>query len=178
MRLSLRFLVPLLLALGAFAYGAVPLADALMQRWFVRDLDMRSTLIATTVQEPIANLIATGSKVRIIAYFQRMLQDERLYAVALCLEPGGEPIATVNFPPGVRLRDARRLEGRRRPRAGVAARPAAPCGARGGRRGGGRRAPRDGARHELRHAPQRGDAAAVVLFLRGTRPRASRSSPL
>ena len=40
-RLSLRFLVPLLLALGAFAYVAVPLADTLMQRWFVRDLDMR-----------------------------------------------------------------------------------------------------------------------------------------
>ena len=53
MRLSLRFLIPLLLALGAFAYGAVPLADALMQRWFVRDLDTRSTLITATVEEPL-----------------------------------------------------------------------------------------------------------------------------
>ncbi len=52
MRLSLRFLIPLMLALGAFAYVAVPLADTLMQRWFVRDLDMRSSLIAATVQEP------------------------------------------------------------------------------------------------------------------------------
>ena len=48
MRLSLRFLVPLVIAIGVFAYVAVPLADTLMLRWFVRDLDIRSSLIATT----------------------------------------------------------------------------------------------------------------------------------
>ena len=101
MRLSLRFLIPLLLALGAFAYGAVPLADALMQRWFVRDLDTRSTLITATVEEPLGGLIATGSRSGIIAFFDRMLRDERLYAVALCIEPAGRPIATVNFLPGI-----------------------------------------------------------------------------
>ena len=30
-----------------------------------------------------------------------MLRDERLYAVALCIEPAGRPIATVNFLPGI-----------------------------------------------------------------------------
>jgi trehalose 6-phosphate synthase len=101
MRLSLRFLIPLLLALGAFAYGAVPLADALMQRWFVRDLDTRSTLITSTVEEPLQGLIASGSRSGIVAFFDRMLRDERLYAVALCIEPAGRPIATENFLPGV-----------------------------------------------------------------------------
>ena len=100
MRLSLRFIIPLLLALGAFAYGAVPLADALMQRWFVRDLDTRSTLITSTVEEPLEGLIATGSRSGIVAFFDRMLRDERLYAVALCIEPAGRPIATENFPQG------------------------------------------------------------------------------
>ena len=61
MRLSLRFLIPLLVALALFAYAAVPLADTLMQRWFVRDLDIRSNLIANTVQEPLEDLIKTGS---------------------------------------------------------------------------------------------------------------------
>ena len=42
MRLSLRFLIPLLLALALFAYAAVPLVDTLMTRWFVRDLDIRA----------------------------------------------------------------------------------------------------------------------------------------
>ena len=65
MRLSLRFVIPLLLVLTAFAWGSVPLVDALMQRWFVRDLDMRSSLIATTVEEPLAELIDTNSTTRI-----------------------------------------------------------------------------------------------------------------
>ena len=102
MRLSLRFVIPLLLALGAFAYIAVPLADSLMLRWFVRDLDMRSTLIASTVQEPLSGLILTGSTPRITAYFNRMLQDERLYAVGLCLDDRESPIATSQFPPEIR----------------------------------------------------------------------------
>ena len=134
MRLSLRFLIPLLLALGVFAYGAVPLADALMQRWFVRDLDMRSTLITTTVQEPLSELIATGSRARIIAFFDRMMRDERLYAVALCLEPTGEPIATANFPREINCAALDRVRRRRRPRAAIGARAAASRGARAGRR--------------------------------------------
>ncbi len=101
MRLSLRFLVPLLLAIGAFAYLAVPLADTLMQRWFVRDLDMRSSLIAATVQEPLSNLIVAGSTPAIVAFFNRMLRDDRLYAVAVCLGAKGEPVATANFPRGI-----------------------------------------------------------------------------
>ncbi len=102
MRLSLRFLVPLLIAIGAFAYAAVPLADSLMLRWFVRDLSIRSSLIATTVQEPLSNLATAGSKSRITGYFNRMLQDERLYAIGLCMDGQVDPIATVNFPREIR----------------------------------------------------------------------------
>ncbi len=114
MRLSLRFVIPLLLALGAFAYIAVPLADALMLRWFVRDLDMRSSLIASTVQEPLSGLILTGSTPRITTYFNRMLQDERLYAVGLCLDERERADRDEPVPAGDPLRRARRLRGRRR----------------------------------------------------------------
>ena len=98
MRLSLRFIVPLLLAIAAFAYAAVPLADALMQRWFIRDLDARSNLIAAAAQEPLTQLIASGSEARIRQYFTRMLQDERLYALGLCYGTRTEPVATSQFP--------------------------------------------------------------------------------
>src|SRR5215831_18018341 len=98
MRLSLRFIVPLLLAIAAFAYAAVPLADALMQRWFIRDLDARSNLIAATAQEPLTQLIANGSEAKIRQYFTRMLQDERLYALGLCYGTRTEPVATSQFP--------------------------------------------------------------------------------
>ena len=98
MRLSLRFIIPLLIAIAAFAYAAVPLADALMQRWFVRDLDARSSSIAGAVQDPLTQLIATGSEPRILHYFGRMLQDERLYALGLCFGSRGVPVATSLFP--------------------------------------------------------------------------------
>jgi trehalose 6-phosphate synthase len=97
-RLSLRFLIPLLLALAAFAYAAVPLVDGLMLRWFVRDLDIRASLIANTVQEPLADLIEQGSPGRITRYFNRLLQDERMHAVGLCLPAVASPIATPDFP--------------------------------------------------------------------------------
>ena len=45
MRLSLRFVIPLAIALGAIAYGVVPLVDELTLKWFVRDLDIRRNLV-------------------------------------------------------------------------------------------------------------------------------------
>ena len=98
MRLSLRFIIPLLIAIAAFAYAAVPLADALMERWFVRDLDIRSGSIAAAVQDPVNQLIATGSDPKIMQFFNRMLQDERLYALGLCLDARATPVATALFP--------------------------------------------------------------------------------
>jgi trehalose 6-phosphate synthase len=97
-RLSLRFLIPLLLALGVFAYAAVPLVDSLMTRWFVRDLDIRAQLIANAVQDPLAQMIESGSPGRIARYLTRLTQDERIYAVGLCLPETKQPIATPDFP--------------------------------------------------------------------------------
>jgi trehalose 6-phosphate synthase len=97
-RLSLRFLIPLLLALGVFAYAAVPLVDSLMTRWFVRDLDMRAQLIANAVQDPLVQMIESGSPGRIARYLNRLTQDERIYAVGLCLPESTQAIATPDFP--------------------------------------------------------------------------------
>src|SRR5262245_60851358 len=102
MRLTFRFLVPLLVALALFAYAAVPLVDTLTTRWFVRDLDTRSTLIANTVQEPIEEMIKAGTTSRILSFFQRLTSDERLYAVGLCLSPTTMPLATTAFPNEIR----------------------------------------------------------------------------
>src|SRR5262245_34351172 len=93
MRLSLRFLIPLAIALGAIAYNVVPLVDELTLRWFVRDIDIRGRLIANAVQEPLVELlnVETGDRQRdrqrlqkVQAFFNRMLQDERLFAVGFC----------------------------------------------------------------------------------------------
>src|SRR6266550_2276243 len=102
MRLSLRFIIPLFLALGALAYAVVPLVDKLALQWFERDLDLRATLIASTVQEPLRDLIRAGNRSRVLQFFTRISQDERLYAVGLCPVGLGEPIATPTLPAEIR----------------------------------------------------------------------------
>src|SRR5438045_4515656 len=105
MRLSLRFLIPLLVALGIFAYAALPLVDKLMLRWFSRDLEVRANLIARTVEEPLHDLIQAGNRRRIQQFFTRITQDERLLALAFSPADGGGATATPPLPNGGRCRD-------------------------------------------------------------------------
>ncbi|PYP04374.1 MAG: trehalose-6-phosphate synthase, partial [Gemmatimonadetes bacterium] len=98
MRLSLRFIIPLFLALGALAYAVVPLVDKLTLQWFERDLDLRASLIASTVQEPLRDLIRAGNRSRLLEFFSRISQDERLYALGFCPLGHGEAIATPALP--------------------------------------------------------------------------------
>ena len=109
MRLSLRFVVPLLLALGVCAYAALPLVDQLMLRWFSRDLDVRANLVASTIEEPLQNLIAAGNQRRIVQFFTRITQDERLLAVAFCPADQNNPIATPTLPKEVRCAEVEDL---------------------------------------------------------------------
>ncbi len=98
MRLSLRFIIPLVLALSALAYLAVPLVDNLTVRWFMRDLDIRAQLIATTMQEPLSELVAKRMPGRISTLFAQSLRDERLYALGFCNVDGQVAYKTSTLP--------------------------------------------------------------------------------
>jgi len=87
MRLSLRFLVPLVIVLGLIAWAVVPLVDKLMVQWAMNDLDLRAKLIGTTIDDSIFEVIdndQTRTKTKVREYFDRILQDERLFALGLC----------------------------------------------------------------------------------------------
>jgi trehalose 6-phosphate synthase len=99
MRLSLRFIVPLLIALALAAYATVPLIDRQMLSWFSRDLDARASLIANSADPAVSELVAGGDDGRIEAFFNRLTSDERLYAVGLCAGAATMPIATPDMPP-------------------------------------------------------------------------------
>src|SRR2546429_7864342 len=111
MRLSLRFVLPLFLALGALAYAAVPLVDKLTLQWFMRDLDSRASLIARTAQEPLQDLIQTGKRTRMLAFFDRITKDERLFAMGYCPSPAGQPVITSTLPSQIRCSDLERFSG-------------------------------------------------------------------
>ena len=103
MRLSLRFVLPLTIALGLIALGVVPLVDSFTFKWFVRDVDMRSKLVASAIEEPLSQLllapwVGNGRGPRIEHLFNRLIQDERLYAVCFCDLRGQLQYPTPTFP--------------------------------------------------------------------------------
>jgi trehalose 6-phosphate synthase len=104
MPISLRFVVPLALALAAIAYAVQPLVDRLTFQWFVRDLDTRGELIAKTAQEPLAELMQGGrvAQKRVVRYFERIIQGERIFALGFCDAKGRLAHATAAFPDAVR----------------------------------------------------------------------------
>lgn len=101
MRLSLRFIIPLALALAAIAYAVVPLVDQLTLNWFVRDLNARSVLIANTIQEPLQSLVHEDERGKAQGFFNKLTQDERLFAVGFCDSAQASLLATPNYPPAL-----------------------------------------------------------------------------
>src|SRR4051812_8588696 len=104
-RLSLRFVLPLALVLGLFAYAVVPLVDDLTLRWFVRDLDARSQSLANALQDPLLEYVPLKAEKKINQLFQRAVQDERLYALAVC-DPADKLLyKTASYPEQLGCRD-------------------------------------------------------------------------
>ena len=98
MRLSLRFVLPLLVAIALVAYAVRPLVDQLTLKWFVRDLDIRAELIASTLQEPLAELVRGNARQKTAALFNRIAEDERIYALGFCDAPRRQFVGTRAFP--------------------------------------------------------------------------------
>lgn len=106
MRLSLRFIFPLVLALGIVAYVVVPLVDQLTLKWFSRDLDIRTQLLSSAVHDSLSGYLQDNAGGKINKLFNRMVQDERLYAIGFC-DPSKKLIyKTQTFPTGVSCSEA------------------------------------------------------------------------
>jgi trehalose 6-phosphate synthase len=107
MRISLRFVLPLAVALTAIAYSVVPLVDRLTLNWFVRDLEIRAKLITSATQEPLGALVREPkARQKILSFFDRLVQDERVYAVGFCDKAAKLAYATRAFPDTVRCPDS------------------------------------------------------------------------
>ena len=111
LRLSLRFVIPLAGALALLAYAVVPLVDHFTLQWFVRDINIRSRLITSTLQEPLTELLQSEDRKKINALLLRTIQDERLMAVAICDGSGKLLYKTPTFPNGVNCRPRGTAEG-------------------------------------------------------------------
>jgi len=100
-----------MLVLAGIAYAVTPLVDRLTLNWFVHDVDIRSSLVANTVQEPLQELLAAGKKAKILDFFNRITRDERLFAAGYCASPADKGLATRSLPPEIQCAELRRWEG-------------------------------------------------------------------
>jgi trehalose-6-phosphate synthase len=110
MRLSFRFLLPLALVLAGLAYAVIPLVDTLTMKWFVRDLEIRSELIGRMVEAPLVDLLKADSKVKLLNYFHRIIQDERFFAIGFCDRDGKLAYKTLTFPESIPCDGPRTIE--------------------------------------------------------------------
>ncbi len=106
LHLSLRFVIPLAIALALLAYAVVPLIDNLTLKWFARDLDIRSNLISNTLQDPLIELIVKREGYRINNLLIKATQDERLLAVGVCNDKNKLIYKTVAFPKEISCKPA------------------------------------------------------------------------
>ena len=105
MRLSLRFVLPLILVLAGIAYATAPLVDQLTLRWFMKDIDIRASLIANTIQEPLHELLVVNKRTKVMEFFNRITQDERLFAIGYCAAPTATTLTSRSFPADIRCND-------------------------------------------------------------------------
>ena len=103
LKLSLRFVLPLILVVAALAYISVPLLDKLTLRWFISDLDQRSQGITASLSVPLRDAVAQeGAQGRITALLDAASADERLQSVALCDVQGKMLARSAQFPAEMR----------------------------------------------------------------------------
>ncbi len=100
-RMQLRFLLPLVATMLVTAYLALPLMDKLMLHWFSRDVTLRGSLVANSMSDAIEERLADDSTPRLQALFDRVMQDERLVAIGLCVDEGAPLVHTAALPASV-----------------------------------------------------------------------------
>ena len=105
MKLSLRFILPLIFVLSLVAYLLVPVVDNLMLQWFRRDLDLRAELIGRSVNGTLRNLPEDHAPAAVSRIFEEYTKDERLLAVGYCSEEGAVVHKTSHFPDGLTCGD-------------------------------------------------------------------------
>tara|TARA_B110001454_G_scaffold83721_1_gene80533 strand:+ start:12912 stop:15149 length:2238 start_codon:yes stop_codon:yes gene_type:complete len=99
MRLALRFILPLIVMFGLVGYGVLPMVDSLAFKWFTRDMDIRTKLIATAMHDSLAEVLERPARVQQL--FNRAVQDERLSAIGFCDVNNTLIHRTGTFPEGI-----------------------------------------------------------------------------
>jgi trehalose 6-phosphate synthase/phosphatase len=86
--LIFRFALPLALASAVVAYVAVPHVDRMLAEWFRGDVELRASLVESSMEERLTELVSRHDRPGIRRYLARVATDKRLSAILVC-DPDG-----------------------------------------------------------------------------------------
>ncbi len=99
--IMLRFVLPVALASCVVAYFGLPYIQRLLAEWFRSDVELRAQLVMHSVEEPITELVETGSEARLRIYLTKIAADERLLAILVCRPDGSAIFKSERTPPAI-----------------------------------------------------------------------------
>lgn len=109
MKLSIRFFVQLLFALGLLAYVSVLAFDRMAASWIKRDLEVRSGLAARALRMSFVPIIERGAVGEAEEVLNQVTKDERLYAVGFCDRNQTLTVRSEYFPDTLKCPDRTQL---------------------------------------------------------------------
>jgi trehalose 6-phosphate synthase len=96
-----RTLLPLLLAAGVVAYFGPPYIDRLLTAWFRSDVELRARVMMSSLEDSLPMLIARSDQQGLRRYTAKIIADQRVLGILICLPHGGTVFKTELVPVAV-----------------------------------------------------------------------------
>jgi trehalose 6-phosphate synthase len=96
-----RTVLPLLLAAGVVAYFGPPYIDRLLTAWFRSDVELRARVMMSSLEESLPTLIARSDQQGLRRYTAKIIADQRVLGILICLPHGGTVFKTELVPVAV-----------------------------------------------------------------------------
>ena len=96
-----RTVLPLLLAAGVVAYFGPPYIDRLLTAWFRSDVELRARVMMSSLEDSLPTLIARSDQQGLRRYTAKIIADQRVLGILICLPHGGTVFKTELVPVAV-----------------------------------------------------------------------------
>ncbi|MGA2862654.1 MAG: trehalose-6-phosphate synthase [Steroidobacteraceae bacterium] len=96
-----RTVLPLLLAAGVVAYFGLPYIDRLLTEWFRSDVELRARVLMSSLEESLPALVARSDQQGLRKYTAKIIADQRVLGILICLPRGGTVFKTELVPTAV-----------------------------------------------------------------------------
>ncbi|MFI4869347.1 MAG: trehalose-6-phosphate synthase [Steroidobacterales bacterium] len=93
-----RTVLPLLLAAGVVAYFGLPYIDRLLTEWFRSDVELRAHLLMSSLEDSLPALVGRSDQQPLHRYAAKMIAEQRLLGLLICLPHGGTIFKTELVP--------------------------------------------------------------------------------